>query len=222
MSVTVSEAVARRRSIRAFTDRPVETDMLVEILRRAARAPSGGNLQPWQVYLLNGPSMTAFREMMEPRIAAGDVDSPEYPVYPSPLKSPYRERRFAVGEALYARLGIPREDKAARLAWFAENYRFFHAPAALFLFVDRDMGAAQWSDLGGYLQTVMLLLVEAGLASCPQEAWFLHHSVVQSFVEAPEELMLFCGLSIGEPAPEAAVNGLVAERADPAEWLTVL
>lgn len=218
----VSEAVARRRSTRAFLPDPVETGTLREILRKAARAPSGGNLQPWRVWLLNGPGMARFRAMMAPRIAAGLSDPPEYPVYPEKLGEPYRSHRFAVGEAMYARLGIPREDRPARLRWFARNYDFFGAPAAMFLFVDRSMGAAQWSDLGGFLQTVMLLVEEAGLASCPQEAWYLQHAAVQTFLDAPPEQMLFCGLSIGHADPAAPVNGLITDRAAESDWLRVV
>ncbi len=217
----VSEAVAARRSTRAFLDRPVETALLRDILERAARAPSGGNLQPWHVHLLNGVGMARFRAVMDPKLEAGYADAPEYPIYPSPLAAPYRDRRFAVGEEMYARLGIPREDKPARLRWFQNNWRFFEAPAGLFLFVDREMGAAQWSDLGGYLQTVMLLLVEAGLASCPQEAWAVHHETVSAFCEVPENLMLFCGLAIGHPDPDASVNALATSRAPSNEWLTI-
>jgi nitroreductase len=220
--MNVTEAVARRSSIRAFRPDPVDSARLAGILRRAARAPSGGNLQPWHVWLVNKGGMARFRAMMAPRIAGGIVDSPEYPVYPDKLHEPYRSRRFRVGEAMYARLGIPREDKAARLRWFARNYDFFGAPAAAFVFVDRRMGAAQWSDLGEYLQTVMLLLVEAGLASCPQEAWVVHHAAVQEFLGAPPETMLFCGMAIGYPDPEAPVNALRTERAPPGEWLRVV
>lgn len=221
-SKLVSEAVATRRSVRAFRDTAVETTLLTKILIKAAQAPSGGNLQPWHVYLLNGAAMTDFRAMMRPRIENRISDTPEYKVYPSPLGEPYRSRRFENGEALYATLGIPREDKPARLQWFANNFNFFGAPSAMFLFVDRDMGAAQWSDLGGYLQTVMLLLREAGLDSCPQEAWYLHHDAVSQFVKAPPETMLFCGLSVGYADPDAPVNAFKASRATSDEWLTIL
>ncbi len=218
----VSDAVTARRSVRVFRPDPVAPDRLGRILAGAGRAASGGNLQPWRVWGLTGDAMARFRAMMAPRIAGGITDQPEYPVYPTPLAEPYRSRRFAVAEAMYARLGIPRDDRAARLAWFARNFDFFGAPAAAFLCIDRAMGAAQWSDLGGYLQTVMLLLVEDGLASCPQEAWVAHHLAVTAFLGAPDSHMLFCGLAIGVEDTGAPVNALVTDRAPVAEWLTIL
>ncbi len=212
----VSEAVAQRRSCRAFLEGGVDVDAVRDVLVKASRAASGGNVQPWRVYLLHGDRMAEFKAGMAEKTS---VDAPEYPVYPQPLKEPYRSQRFAVGETMYDRLGIPREDKMARLAWFANNYQFFGAPVAAFVAVDRDMGAAQWTDLGGYMATVTLLLEEAGLASCSQECWSVQHRYVSEFVGMPEEEMLFAGIAIGRADPDHAVNGFMTDRAAPDVWL---
>ena len=114
------------------------------------------------------------------------------------------------------------EDKAGRLAQFAKNDDFFGAPAALFCFVDRRMGPPQWSDLGMYLQTFMLLAQEAGLDTCPQEYWTVRHGAVQEFVGAPEEEMLFCGVAVGRADPDAPINSLESERMPLEDWATFL
>ena len=44
--MNVSEAVATRRSVRAFLDRPVALETLREILDKARMTPSGCNIQP--------------------------------------------------------------------------------------------------------------------------------------------------------------------------------
>ncbi|MFO7854640.1 MAG: nitroreductase [Paracoccaceae bacterium] len=219
----VSEAVDTRLSVRAFLPDPVPTETLTRVLEHAARAPSGGNVQPWIVTVLNGETLTRFREeVIEPRLAKDETDEPEYDVYPPSLWDPYRTRRFGVGEDMYELLRIERGDKPARLEWLKNNYRFFGAPAAIFCHVDRGMGPPQWSDLGMYLQTVMLLLREEGLDSCAQEAWARHHKAVDTFVEPPENTMLFCGMAIGKRDPEAPVNMLRSKRAPTQEWLRVL
>lgn len=223
--MNVSEAIERRRSVRAFKTDPVDTALLQTLLEKASRAPSGGNLQPWRIYLLNEEPMRRFRALMEERLAGKahpDGDKEEYSVYPEKLKEPYRTERYAVGEEMYALLGIPREDKAQRLRWFAENYRFFGAPAGIFCFVDRTMGPPQWSDLGMFLQTFMLLLTEAGLQSCPQECWYRYPKTVADFCSAPEEWMLFCGIAIGYEDPEHPVNRLHTRRMPSSDWLTVM
>ena len=211
----VVDAVHTRSSIRAFLDTPVDDQVLRDLLVDAARAPSGGNLQPWRIYVVNGESMHRLREFLptQPPLEAG-----EYDIYPKELVEPYRTNRFTVGEQMYATLGIPREDKAGRLTQFARNGDFFGAPAALFCFVDRRMGPPQWSDLGMFLQTFMLLAVDRGLATCAQEYWSVRHGAIRSFVGAPEEEMLFCGMSIGRPDPDAPINTLSSERMPLDEW----
>ncbi len=222
-SATVSQAVASRRSVRQFLDRPVDSGLLRAVLEKAARAPSGGNLQPWRLYVLEGAAMTAFKAHMEARLAAGGAPEPaDYTVYPPGLKEPYRSHRFQVGEDMYALLGIAREDKAARLTWLTNNYRFFGAPSGLFCFVDRDMGPPQWSDLGMYLQTVMLLLQEAGVDSCAQESWAFYPRTVSEYLAVPPEWMLFCGLAMGYADPAAPVNELVSHRAPLSDFATFL
>jgi nitroreductase len=209
----VSEAVRSRLSVRAFLDNPVPLDVLRGVLELAARAPSGGNLQPWRLHVLSGRALEEFREIMRQRLVRDPSPDPlEYHIYPANLWEPYRTQRFRVGEMMYALLGIPREDRDARLRWFANNYEFFGAPVGLFCLIDRKMGQPQWSDLGMYLQTVMLLLREHGLSSCPQECWSRYNRVVREFLGAPEELMLFCGMAIGYADETSAVNRLASER----------
>ncbi|MFE3188526.1 nitroreductase [Nocardia sp. NPDC059240] len=209
----VYDAVTNRRSVRRFLDRPVDRRQLQRILDAACRSPSGGNLQPWHLFALTGEPLDRLKKTVAERISNGEVqDEPEYPMYPVGLTSPYRDRRFRNGEQLYAALGIPREDKSARRRQFGMNFELFGAPVGLFCYVHRQMGSAQWSDLGMYLQTVMLLLHAEGLASCPQESWSLHYSAVDEVVARPEELMLFCGMAIGYEDTAHPVNTLRTER----------
>lgn len=214
----VSEAVARRKSIRQFLGEPIADSVLRDLVERSARAPSGGNVQPWRIYVVNGDAMTRFRAF----IADRPHDPPEYDIYPASLWEPYRTNRFTIGEQMYATIGVGRDDKAGRLAQFAKNDDFFGAPAAIFCFIDRRMGPPQWSDLGMYLQTFMLLAQEAGLDTCPQEYWSVRHRSVQEFVGAPEEEMLFCGMAIGRADLEAPINSLVSERMPLEQWATFL
>ncbi len=175
--MNVSEAVERRMSVRAFKPDAVPGEMLREILQKAGRAPSGGNIQPWKIYALSGQPLDALKRVVAERLAAGIHEPEEYSVYPPSLWEPYRSYRFECGEDLYRSINIAREDKAGRLAQFERNFRLFDAPVGLFFFIDRRMGNAQWADLGMYMQTVMLLAVEYGLDTCAQEFWALakHH-----------------------------------------------
>lgn len=212
--MNVSEAVAGRRSIRRFLDRPVDGELLRDILARATRAPSGGNLQPWHIHVVGGGKLAALKAIVAKRVAEAPAgEGTEYDIYPKTFDDPYRQRNFQVGQLLYERLGIPREDKAGRARWFARNFEFFGAPVGLFCYVDRNHGPPQWSDLGMYLQTVMLLLREVGLDSCPQECWALYHRTISDFLGTPPEQMLFTGMSIGWRDPDGPENDVVMPRA---------
>lgn len=219
--MTVSEAIATRFTARAFRDTPVPGDVLRQILDQARQTPSGGNLQPWHVWVLGGDEMTRFRELIRARMETDPFgEGSEYDIYPPKLKDPYRTRRFECGEDLYATIGVAREDKAGRLAQFARNFDFFGAPAAFFFYLDRTMGPPQWSDVGMFLQSIMLLAREHGLHTCPQEAWSVWYRTVGGFFAVPEELMLFCGMGIGYVDEAAPINTLRTRRAPLAEIAT--
>jgi nitroreductase len=221
-ATTVTEAVVSRRSCRAFTTQRVDLDMVRRLLEIARQAPSGGNLQPWCVHVLAGDALARFRAMMAPKIAASPLGgASEYSVYPPHVKEPYRSRRFKVGEDMYGHIGIRREDKAGRIRQFARNFDFFGAPVGMFFLIDRTLGAPQWSDLGMFIQTLMLLAREAGLETCPQEAWASWHREVTEFIGAPPEMMLFCGLALGYGDYSSPINQLRSERAPIEEFVTV-
>lgn len=214
----VHDAVRRRTSVRAFLDTPVDDDTVAELLELAARAPSGGNVQPWRIYVITASTMPRFVDF----IASRELEPPAYDIYPPSLWEPYRTNRFAIGEAMYTALGIPRADLDARLEQLARNWRFFDAPVGIFCFIDRRMGPPQWSDLGMFLQTFMLLATERGLDTCAQEAWAMWSQAVAEFVGAPDEEMLFCGIALGHADPDAPVNHLESDRMPLEAWARFL
>ena len=217
--MNVSEAVKSRNSTRSFLSREVSNDLIGKLLEKSSRAPSGGNLQPWKVFIINNSSMKDFLEFQENWT---EPEVPAYEIYPPKLKEPYRTSRFELGEQMYELLGIGREDKDARIAQVMENFRFFGAPCAFFCYVDRQMGPPQWSDLGMFLQTFMLLAKEAGLDTCAQEAWSVKHDSVSKFVKAEDSDILFCGMAIGYRDESAIVNSLRSERRPLKEWAKFL
>jgi len=55
--------IVNRRSIRKYTDRPVEDDKITELLESARLAPSGNNTQPWRYIVIK--SQEARQKVME-------------------------------------------------------------------------------------------------------------------------------------------------------------
>jgi nitroreductase len=218
---SVTQAISARRSVRAFLPRPVDRPLIEELIALAARAPSGGNLQPWFVDVLTGEPLDALKAAVHAGLAATPAgEGLEFTVYPSPLPEPYRSRRFASGEALYSAVAIPREDKAARLAQFARNYDGFGAPVLLFFSIPRLFDRPQWAHLGMFLQNLMLLAGERGLATCPQEAWAAVHETVADHLALPPDRILYCGLALGYADEQAPINRWRTERAPLEDFAT--
>jgi nitroreductase len=218
----VSDAIAYRRSVRGFTDQPVDIALIKDIVQKSARAATGGNLQPWHIDIIHGEAMAKLKNIMIAKMAQGRPSEPtEYDIYPKDLKAPYTDRRFEVGHMLYEAIGIPREDKMGRAMWFSRNFQFFNAPVGLFLTLDRQMGPPQWGDAGMMLQNIMLLLCEAGLDSCAQECWAVYPDTVRAFLGTPQERILWTGMSIGYKDSNDPANALMPTRAPCDEWLTI-
>jgi nitroreductase len=57
MSKTVTQAAEFRNSIRKYSDQPVASETLREILRVAGLAPSPWNVQPWRVVVVQTPEL---------------------------------------------------------------------------------------------------------------------------------------------------------------------
>lgn len=215
-ALSVASALDRRKSVRAFLEKPVPRGEIERLVRLAARAPSGGNLQPWEVRIVDGTSMEALKAVMDRRIveAPEGEEMPSF-FYPAELSVAQTRRRQRNGEILYGALGIDRADVQARREWNLLNFRFFGAPSGVFLFLDRNATPFQWLDLGVYLQSFLLLLEEAGLAACPQADWAMYDETVRRELGMNENTMLICGVAIGHADPAHPENFIRTERDDP-------
>jgi nitroreductase len=211
---SVAEAMMARISTRAFLDKPVEEAEVRALLEIAKFAPSGGNLQPWIVHVVSGASRVRLIETVKKAMADNPFANEfEIAVYPESLWEPFRTRRFAVGEQMYATMNLAREDKLARLAWFQRNFEFFGAPVGLFFSLDNRFDRGQWAHLGMFMQSIALLAVERGLATCMQECWAARAKTVCAFLGLAEPERLYCGMALGYPDEDAPVNALRSERA---------
>lgn len=219
--MNVSEAVSSRFSCRAFLPTPIPEATVRDILSRAARAPSGGNVQPWHVDVLSGQPLEELKAAIRARpelLPRGE--GAEYEIYPPDLQEPYETRRRQVGAALYEAIGIKREDRPGRYRQYARNFEFFGAPVGILVSIARNMGPPQWSDLGGFIQTVMLLARERGLHTCGQEAWTHWHKTVYSRLNIPPDHILFCGIALGYADESVPINQWRAQRASLEDYAT--
>jgi nitroreductase len=209
--MNVTDAIKTRISVRAFKPDPIPEALVREILDVARYAPSGGNLQPWKVIAVAGAERDAVVALARANLPG---DEGERLVYPANLWEPYRTRRYKLGEDMYAKLGIPRENKGARLMHLAENFNFFGAPVGLFFVIEKAMGHGQWAHLGMFMQSVALAALERGVQSCMQEAWARMRTPLAAHFALRDQEMIYCGMALGYADTAKPVNALRSDRAE--------
>ena len=216
---SVDAAMLSRFSARAFENRPVERDLIMELLQVAGRAPSGTNTQPWKVYVLQGQRRDELVQKVcaahdavtaDPSLAAQYAEAYDY--YPQQWVSPYIDRRRACGFGLYGVLGIGKADKARMHEQHQRNFKFFDAPVGLMFTIDKVMGRGSLLDYGMFLQNVMLAARARGLHTCPQAAWNNYANIILPLIGAQEQEMLVCGMALGYADTGALVNTFETER----------
>ncbi len=210
--MNVIEALQQRKSVRAFLDKEIEEDKINAILAAARHAPSGANTQPWQVAVVTGETKQKLQTQIESTFREGDKGKADYTYYPEKWIEPYRSRRLACGVQMYSTLKIARKDKKQQLDQWAANYRAFDAPVMLLFFMDRHMQTGSFIDYGMFLQSIMLVAVEQGLATCPQASLADYAEIIKTALEYPQDDILLCGMSLGYEDKEALVNSYRTPR----------
>jgi nitroreductase len=210
--MTVEEAIVGRHCFRAFLPKPVPRELISRILKIAGRAPSGSNIQPWHVWVLDGAVKDSISRELVALYDAGKKDKREYNYYIEKWREPYLARRRACGWGLYDLLGIGKGDKEKMHAQHRRNFQFFDAPVGLIFSIDRDLEKGSWLDYGMFLQSIMLAARPFGLETCPQAAFLDYHHTLQKRIGIPPEQTIVCGMALGYPDPDAPVNTFTPER----------
>jgi nitroreductase len=217
----VDDAIASRRSIRAFLPTPVPRRTVEEILAVSSRAPSGTNMQPWKVHVVTG----AAKDRLATTVRNAFLDrrgghEQEYKYYPDRFPEPYLTRRRKVGWDLYGLLGIEKGDTERMRQQHARNHIFFDAPVGMIFTIDRALEIGSWLDYGMFLENIMVAARGRGLDTCPQAAFAPFHKVIRAELGIPESEIVICGMSLGYGDPDAPENALVTERAPVGEFAT--
>ena len=211
--MNVTEAVKSRRSVRQFLDKPVDKAILEQILETAQRAPSGGNTQPWSAVVVGGDALKDITAKIKEKAKTAPMgENIEYAIYPKDLEGRYEAQRRAVGIEMFNSIGLERGDGAGRVTQMAKNWDSFGAPVQLFTYTRKYMGPPQWADMGMWLQSVMLLLREAGLDSCAQEIWAMYGTYMRELLNIDDDHIFFCGMAIGYRDPDAPINNFDVPR----------
>jgi nitroreductase len=213
-SQSALEAIASRRSIRRFRPDPVSRETIERLLTLAGMAPSGSNIQPWSVHVVQGLKRQELSRVLLEAHNGGVEGTPEYNYYPTVWRPPFLQRRRQTGWLLYESLGIARGDQAAAHAYRGTNYDFFGAPIGLIVTIGRDMEHGSWIDIGAFVQTFMIAARGLGLHTCAQAAFSNYGDLVRTTLDIPATEVIVCGISIGHADLDHPANSTRTPRAD--------
>lgn len=206
------EAINGRRSIRGYTSQPVARETLQKVLKLATRAISGVNCQPWEFVIATGAVLDAIKERNIEMLHNGE---PEDRIDPGIPGGSYQERSRTIGKALLGAMNIMREDKEGRVWWGERGYRFFDAPAVIFLLMDEALDETAYRfDMGCVTQNICLAALEQGLGTCVEDQAVTYQKGARELLNIPESKRFVIGIAIGYPDKEFGANNVVSTRED--------
>jgi nitroreductase len=221
-AMTLEQAVRARRSVRGFLPKPVPQATLDSVFELARWAPSGTNIQPWQVYVASGATRDALREGFIERVRGGVPTNPDHPSTGGRLGEPWRTRRRECAKVLYDAMNIAWEDKEGRGRAGFRNFELFDAPHVAFLCMHESFGFQSAADVGMYAQTLMLSLTAHGLASCAQGTMRQYPDLVRQTFDLDPEVKVLFGISFGFEDTGAAANDARTTRAELSETVVFM
>ena len=220
---TVEEAIASRRSVRAFLPTPVPRSEVERILALASRSASNSNVQPWQVHVVTDEAKRRLTAALLDAFDTVGRTPPEYPYQPAPHEwvEPFRSRRSRFGEGLYGgALGLRSEDTVRREAHHRRNYDFFGAPVGMILTVSRHPRQSALLDAGLFLQALMLAARGFGLHTCPQASFIDFSAVLREQLSIPEDQLIVCGIALGHADPDHCLHAYRTPREPTSSFAT--
>jgi nitroreductase len=225
VSAVIDKVIGSRRSVRAFLPKSISNETISDILKIASRAPSGSNIQPWKVYVLQGGAKERLSSKVKKVFhdpALNALHRAEYIYYPKNWTEPFLSRRRKVGYELYGLLGIARGEHDKMHTQHAKNFDFFGAPVALVCTIHRELEQGSWLDYGMFIQNILIASEARGIQTCPQAAFISYHQIVAEELNLPANEQLVCCIAMGYEDTSAVENSLVTERAPVKEFVQFL
>ena len=220
--MNLNELIKSRYSVRNFTNDNVDIKTIREILEIASNAPSGGNIQPWKVYVVTGSAKEKLIKKALNNFDNGVQEKIEYDIYPNPLDEEYKRRRSECARDMYTALSIKQDDTELRLSQIRENFKFFGAPVGMIVTIDRAFAENGWGHVGMFIQNICLSAVDNDMGTCLQESWSIYPKTVKDFLNIPDNEVVWCGIALGYPNKEHPINNYRTSRESIEKFVTFI
>lgn len=220
--MNLNELIKSRYSVRSFTDDTVDIETIREILEISSNAPSGGNIQPWKVYVVTGSAKEKLIKKALNNFDNGVQEKIEYDIYPNPLDEEYKRRRSECARDMYTALSIKQDDTELRLSQIRENFKFFGAPVGMIVTIDSAFAENGWGHVGMFIQNICLSAVDNDMGTCLQESWSIYPETVKDFLNIPDNEVVWCGIALGYPNKEHPINNYRTSRESIEKFVTFI
>lgn len=218
--MNIIEAIRTRKSIRNFTADPVPQHILRKIIEVAVRAPSAENSQPWEFTIVAGDILDTIRKANIEKLKSRALPHPDLAAEGLPRDSVYRRRQIEIAKQLFGLMDISREDLEKRDRWMELGFRYFNAPAAIIISVDRSLSYPRpIFDIGSATQNICLAALNYGLGTCIANQGITYPEVLHEFAKIPESKRIVIAIAIGYPNWDFPANKVVSDR-EPMENIT--
>ena len=218
--MNIIEAIRTRKSIRDFTADPVPQHILKKIIEIASRAPSAENSQPWEFTIISGNILDIIRKANIEKLKSKAPRHPDLPSKGLPEDSVYRMRQIEIAKQLFGLMDISREDLEKRDRWMELGFRYFNAPAAIVISMDRSLHYPRpIFDIGSITQNICLAALYYGLGTCIANQGITYPEVLHEVAGIPESKRIVIAIAIGYPNWDFPANKVVSNR-EPIENIT--
>ena len=220
--MNLNELIKSRYSVRSFTDDTVDIETIREILEISSNAPSGGNIQPWKVYVVTGKTKEKLIKKALSNFDNGVQEKIEYDIYPRPLDEEYKRRRSERPTDMYGALSIKLDDTELRLSQIRENFKFFGAPVGMIVTIDKAFAENGWGHVGMFIQNICLSAVDNDMGTCLQESWSIYPETVKDVLNIPDNEVVWCGIALGYPNKDHPINNYRTSRESIEKFVTFI
>ena len=220
--MNLNELIKSRYSVRSFTDDTVDIETIREILEISSNAPSGGNIQPWKVYVVTDKTKEKLIKKALSNFDNGVQEKIEYDIYPRPLDEEYKKRRSECARDMYTALSIKQDDTELRLSQIRENFKFFGAPVGMIVTIDKAFAENGWGHVGMFIQNICLSAVDNDMGTCLQESWSIYPETVKDVLNIPDNEVVWCGIALGYPNKDHPINNYRTSRESIEKFVTFI
>jgi len=201
------EALKNRRVTRAFTGKQVQPEVINEILKIATNAPSGSNLQPWEIYVVGGDKKDTLCQRISTAFHDGQrVTAPKYSV---PLPGKYSDRTSKLFKDLKPYLD---ELEVGNNHIVEGSLRYFDAPVAIMIFIHESLAPLRLPCIGSFMAYLMLAAQAHGIGSCPIGYVRVVENEIRNFLHIPDDMKFVISVALGYPDEMNPINRFKAGR----------